>query len=98
WRFGAQFLMATKGHAGSSERAVPRLAATVITICTHRKKVRPLAVATAVSLPFASQDAVQSAWLEKIRALPREVPASALYAGRGFGLAVQAAKDAKAKL
>jgi hypothetical protein len=91
-------LMATKGQLSSSERAAPRLAATVITICTHRKKVRPSAAATAVSLPFASQDAVQSAWLEKIRALPPEMPASALYGGRGFGLAVEAAKNAKAKL
>ena len=79
-------------------RRAPRLAATVITICTHRKRVRPSIVATAVSLPFASQDAVQSAWLEKIRTLPPEVRASALYAGRGFGLAAQAAKNAKAKL
>ena len=91
-------MMATKGHVGACERAAPRLAAAVITTCTHRKRLRPSAVATAVSLPFASQGAVQSAWLEKIRTLPREVRAGALYAGRGFGLAIQAAKNAKAKL
>lgn len=60
--------------------------------------MRPSIVATAVSLPFGSQSVVQSAWLEKLRGLPAKVPASTLYAGRGFGLAVQAATNAKAKM
>ena len=88
----------TKGYTGPSERVARQLAATVITICTHRKRVRPSALATAVSLPFGSQDTVQSAWLDKLRTLPADVPASALYAGRGFALAVQGATIAKAKL
>jgi hypothetical protein len=41
---------------------------------------------------------VQSAWLKKIGTLSPETPARALYAGRGFGLAAQAATIAKAKL
>ncbi len=90
--------MALKGYVEPPRRATPRLAAAVITICTYRKKVRPSIVATAVSLPFGSQSAVESAWLKKIRGLPATVPASALYAGRGFGLAVQAATSAKARM
>ena len=90
--------MTTMRCARLSEHAARRLAATVITICTHRKKARPPFAATAVSLPADSQGTVQSAWMEKIRALPPEVPARALYAGRGFGLAAEAAKIAKAKL
>ena len=91
-------LMAFKGRVGSPEQATPRLAAAIVTVCTHRKKVRPSIVATAVSLPFGSQTAVQSAWLEKIRGLPPKVTVSALYAGRGFGLAVQASTSARAKM
>lgn len=70
----------------------------VITICTLRKNARPHLVATPVSLPIGSQDAVQTAWIEKIRTLPTEASAGRLYAGRGFGLATEAAKIAKAKL
>ncbi|RWF28129.1 hypothetical protein [Mesorhizobium sp.] len=73
-------------------------AAVVVTICALRKKTRPPFAATPVSLPIGPQHAIQTAWIEKLRALPPESPASALYAGRGFGLATQAAEIAEAKL
>ena len=41
---------------------------------------------------------MQTAWIEKIRTAPTETVASDLYAGRGFGLAVEAAKIASGKL
>jgi hypothetical protein len=49
-------------------------------------------------LPVDSQTIVQSAWIEKIKTLRKEVTAGTLYAGRGFGLAVEAARIAEAKL
>ena len=58
---------ATTRHLGPEGYMAHRPIAAVITICTHRKRVRPSTVATAVSLPIASQAAVQSAWLEKVR-------------------------------
>lgn len=72
--------------------------AAVITVCTHRKRAQPPIATTPVSLPIGSQDAVQTAWIEKIRTAPTETVASDLYAGRGFGLAVEAAKMASGKL
>ncbi|WOJ88368.1 hypothetical protein RZS28_11010 [Methylocapsa polymorpha] len=90
--------MTTIAFNGLSEGAVNGSVAAVITICTHRKKARPLSAATPVSLRIDSQDAVQSVWNEKVRTLPADAVASALYAGRGFGLATQAAKIAMSKL
>lgn len=90
--------MATTRHARSSGDTARRPVAAVITICTHRKSMRPPVTATAVSLPSDSQAAVQSAWIGKIQTLQKEVRAGALYAGRGFGLAVEAARIAEAKL
>src|SRR5271157_1730165 len=90
--------MATTRYSGPSGHTARRPIAAVITICTHRKKVRPPVTATAVSLPSDSQAVVQSAWIGKIRTLPAEVTAGALYAGRGFGLAAEAARFAEAKL
>ncbi len=90
--------MATIRHSEPYGRTASRPAAAIVTICTHRKRVRPAATSTAVSLPCDSQAAVQSAWIGKIATLQREVRAAALYAGRGFGLAAEAAKIADAKL
>ncbi len=80
-----------------SPHPVPRPVAAVITICAHRKRTRPPSEATPVSLPAGPQDAVQTAWIEKIQKLPPNGAAGALYAGRGFRLAAQAAEIAKAK-
>ncbi|MBZ9803393.1 hypothetical protein [Mesorhizobium sp. ES1-6] len=74
------------------------VAVAVITICTLRKKKQPPFAATPVSLPIGPQDAIQNAWLERLRTLQPEILAGALYAGRGFGLASQAAEIADAKL
>jgi hypothetical protein len=90
--------MTTARYSGPPEHAAASPAATVVTICTHRKKARPPSAATSVSLPIGSQDAVQTAWIEKVRTLSADTAASALYAGRGFALATQAAKIAEAKL
>ena len=90
--------MRARRHGGISGCTAPRPVAAVITICTHRKRARPPISATAVSLPVASQVDVQSAWIGKIKLLQREVTAVTLYAGRGFGLAVEAARVAEAKL
>jgi hypothetical protein len=73
-------------------------ATAIVTVCTHRKTTRPPTLATAVSLPINVQDAVQSAWIEKVRSLPPHAKARALYGGRGFGLATQAAKICRADL
>ena len=97
-RFEAQLSMTKIPLMGKSARAEPGSAMVVITTCTQRKNARPHFAATSVSLPIGSQDAVQTAWIEKIRTLPANTAASALYAGRGFGLATQAAKIAKGKL
>jgi hypothetical protein len=78
---------------------IPKQSATVVvTICTLRKKARPPLAATPVSLPIGPQQAVQTAWIETLRMLPLSAPAGALYAGRGFGLATQAASIAEAQL
>lgn len=90
--------MATTRQAEHHEDRLRHPVAAVITVCAHRKTVRPPAIATAVSLVPGSQTDVQSAWIDKIRTLQKEVPAGALYAGRGFGLAVEAARVGKAKL
>ena len=90
--------MTTTRHAGPSGDTARRPVAAVVTICTHRKRIRPPVTSTAVSLPSDSQAAVQSAWIGKIQTLPNEVSAGALYAGRGFGLAVEAARIAEANL
>ncbi len=90
--------MTTTRHAGPSGDTARRPVAAVITICTHRKRIRPPVTSTAISLPSDSQAAVQSAWIGKIQTLQNEVSAGALYAGRGFGLAVEAARIAEANL
>ena len=87
--------MALKGNTAC---AAPAPTAAVITVCAHRKTARPPFAATPVTLPLGSQEAVETAWIEKIRTAPTSVPASELYAGRGFGLAIEAAKMASGKL
>lgn len=84
--------IASASYVGSAPDAV------VITICTLRKKKRPPFAATPISLPIGPQHAVQTAWMEKLRALRPELLAGALYAGRGFGLATQAAEIAEGRL
>jgi hypothetical protein len=46
---------------------------------------------------MGQQDPVQTAWIERTRTLPATATAGSLYAGRGFGLATQAAKLAEAE-
>ena len=87
--------MALKGNSACTAEAPT---AAVITVCTHRKRAQPSFAATPVSLPLGSQEAVQTAWIEKIRTAPTNAAANELYAGRGFGLAIEAAKIASGKL
>lgn len=72
--------------------------AVVVTPCTSRKKIRPGAEVTASAVPVADQGIVASAWLERLRLGAAETRVRDLYAGRGFGLAGQAAGVASAKL
>jgi hypothetical protein len=90
--------MTMVAHSRSKARRTATPTTTVITLCSHRKKVRASAAATPVFLSPNPQRVVQSAWLERIRTLPAETPARALYSGRGFGLALEAAQFAKAQL
>jgi hypothetical protein len=96
-RFGAQLSMTLKAKKGPSAHPAPEPVAAVITICANRKTTRPPSQATPVSLPMGPQDTVQTAWIERIRTLPVTATAGTLYAGRGVGLAAQAAKLAEAK-
>ena len=96
--FEAQLLMTAAAFSKVVGRQAPAPVAAVITICTHRKKAAPPSAATPVSLPVGTQEAVQSAWMERLRALPANVEASKLYSGRGFGLATQAAELVRSKL
>lgn len=94
----AQLLMTMLAHIEPRDRRVAAPTTTVVALCSHRKTARVRAAATPVSLSPSSQLVVQSAWLEKIQSLPAETPARALYGGRGFALALEAAKLAKAHL
>jgi hypothetical protein len=60
--------------------------------------MRPTADATPATLPIGQQKTVETAWLHKVRRLSADVPAKEFYAGRGFGLAAEAARLADAKL
>jgi hypothetical protein len=81
-----------------SAAAPKKRADVVITICTFRKRARPQFGSTPAALSIDTQDIVQSAWIERVRTLPADTEAGILYAGRGFSLAAQAAKVAKAPL
>lgn len=70
----------------------------VVTTCSHRKTRRPKRSATPVSLLRGTQRAVESGWRGKIRDLPLSVSAEEFYAGRAFGLAVEAARISGARL
>jgi hypothetical protein len=81
-----------------SPPAMTKRADVVVTICTFRKRARPHVESTPASLPIDTQDAVQAAWIERIRTLPPDAAAGVIYAGRGFSLAVRASEIASAKL
>lgn len=81
-----------------SAPVVKQRADVVITICTFRKRARPEFGSTPASLSIDSQSVVQAAWIGKVQTLPADTAAGNLYAGRGFGLAANAAKIAGAKL
>jgi hypothetical protein len=68
-----------------------QLAAAVVAPCSGRKSVSPAHIARAISLPVAPQEDLESAWAARLADLDAAVPASRLYAGRGFRLAGDAA-------
>ena len=70
----------------------------VVTTCSHRKTQRPVHAATPLALSQGKQGAVAKEWLAKARKLPLSGPADAFYAGRGFGLAMEAAQFAGARM
>ena len=77
---------------------VTPLAAAVLAPCTNRKLVRPNEKSRAVSLPRSPQCDLETAWLALVGRLAPVRPAGALYSGRGFRLAQQAARSAGAPL
>lgn len=72
--------------------------ASIVTICSSRKTVQPTKSSTPLSLAKAPQAALEAAWIEKLSELPARQPVSQLYAGRGFGVAKNAAASTGAKL
>lgn len=60
------------------------MSATVITICSNRKRRRPAAGMSAAGLEAGSADAVAAAWGRRLAKAPRSLTARELYLGRGF--------------
>jgi hypothetical protein len=84
--------IATKSNGGIAPIGL------VVTTCSLRKTTRPTSDATPATLPTGQQKHVETAWLHKVRRLPADIPAIEFYAGRGFGLAAEAARLADAQL
>ena len=66
--------------------------------CSSRKKVRPKSDAQAVSLPLSEQSYLETAWIERLNSLSTACQAEGLYGGRGFQLALGAARKSGAPL
>lgn len=73
------------------EHRTVRGAAAVVVPCASRKALRSTSEARAVSLARSLQDAVETAWLDRVRKLDPACPAASLYCGRGSRLAREAA-------
>ena len=95
---GAQLLGKCSPRRRESELCTDHAVAAIVTTCTRRKKIQPAPQATAVFLPIGRQETLSSEWLNNLAALRPQVRARDLYAGRAFGLSVQAAGAAAAKL
>ena len=57
--------------------------------CSSRKRIRSDQISRAVSLPISRQSDLETAWLERVSALPIRCKARDLYGGRGFQLALR---------
>lgn len=77
--------------SGTKTQKRPPSVATVVTICTRRKKATAVREATAVSLPVGAQSKVGATWLKRLESLSASQPAKDIYAGRGFAIAREAA-------
>ncbi len=66
----------------------------VVTSCSSRKALHPLPLLRAETLPFGCLAEVGREWKARVSNAEPHLPASALYRGRGFGLAAAAAKEA----
>lgn len=72
--------------------------AMVITTCTNRKR-KPIPRALHISdLDAAPLDAIATLWSQRLSAATERFPASAIYGGRAFQEAAQAAQDIDARL
>ena len=86
-----------RSDAAGTAIAMADVAAVVIP-CSSRKRLEPDRLARAVSLPRASQDELETAWLNRLNSLERPITARDLYSGRGALLGRQAARAASAPL
>ncbi len=72
--------------------------AAVVTICAQQKRVNVGAGATPAALDKQPQHELEAAWQRIVSVLPAETRVGDLYAGRAFGLAKAAAKQAQCPL
>lgn len=93
----AVFDEAARRPSSRTRIAASQIAA-VIAPCSARKSIVPDQSARAVSLPQASQPALETAWRLCLSELPTRIAASDFYRGRGFGAAGRAAAQAGADL
>lgn len=70
----------------------------IVTTCSSRKVIGPNPRLHAEALPFGSLADVSAEWKTRLEKAEPCLPAQALYRGRGFGLATQAARTANCAL
>lgn len=92
----AVFDESTRQTSVRSQTASSQIAA-IIAPCSARKSVVFDQGARAVSLPQASQAVIETAWRQRLSALPTSVVAGDFYRGRGFEAAGRAAARARAE-
>jgi hypothetical protein len=97
-RNGTQLLTLQAAKLQVTGRTSTRNVAAIVTNCTRKKSRKPGTRATPVSLTVATQSRVETEWLRRLTMLEPEVAASALYTGRGFGIALRAANLAAAPI
>src|SRR5262245_6617287 len=98
WGLGTQLSMSKPAENSKKSGRNTISVGVVVTTCSLRKTLRPDSDATPATLPAGHQRKVETAWLQRVGKLSTQLPAMEFYAGRGFGLAAEAARLADAKL